>query len=83
MPKRSFDDFAATIAQYQMRPTPAMLQDLIVGTITIEADDVDDRVTDFALSRIDLAYRTGDVQTHLRHLYDVLAVLEREMSEVQ
>ncbi len=82
MPKQSYDDFAQTIAQYQAPPTPEMLQDLIVGTIAVDADDVDERVTDFARSRIELAYRTGQVERHLRHLYDVLGVFEREMQEV-
>lgn len=79
MPKLSYDDFAQAIAQYQAPPTPAMLQDLIVGTIAIDSDDVDERVTDFARSRIELAYRTGQVERHLRHLYDVLAIFEKEM----
>lgn len=80
MPKRSYEDFAQVIAQYQAPPTPPILQDLIAGTIAIEADDIDERMTDFARSRIELAYRTGQVETHLRHLYDVLAVLEQELS---
>ena len=81
MPKRSYEDFEQIIAQYQAPPTPPMLQDLIAGTIAIDADDVDEQMTEFARSRIELAYRTGNVQTHLRHLYDVLAVLESELSE--
>ena len=81
MPKQSYDEFAGAIAQYQAPPTPAMLQDLIAGTITIDADDVDERVTDFARSRIELAYRSGQVERHLRHLYDVLNVLERELTD--
>ncbi len=80
MPKRSFDEFQQEIAGYQSEPTRAMLQDLVAATIEIEADDIDVPITDFALSRIQLAYRTGNVQTHLRHLYDVLAVVEREMA---
>jgi hypothetical protein len=80
MPQRSYDDFAQAIAQYQAPPTPEMLQDLISSTISIDADAVDENVTDFALSRIELAYRTGNVELHLRHLYDVLNVLEREVS---
>ena len=81
MPKRSYEDFEQTIAQYQAPPTPPMLQDLIAATIAIDADDVDEQMTEFARSRIELAYRTGNVQGHLRHLYDVLAVVERKLSE--
>ena len=81
MPKRPYEDFAHDIAQYQAPPTPPMLQDLITNTVALDSDDVDERVTEFARSRIKLAYRTGNVETHLRHLYDVLCVLEREMAE--
>ncbi len=81
MPRQSFEDFAAAIARYQVPPTPAMLQDLVTETIEIDPDDVDEDVTVFARSRIELAYRSGNVETHLRHLYDVLATLEREMAE--
>ena len=81
MPKRSYEDFAREIAQYQAPPTAPMLQDLIMNTMALEADDVDERVTEFARSRIELAYRTGNVETHLRHLYDVLCVLEQEIAE--
>ncbi|HKO25493.1 MAG TPA: hypothetical protein VJY65_12250 [Chloroflexota bacterium] len=81
MPKRSYEDFAQDIARYQAPPTAPMLQDLIAHTVALDADDVDERVTEFARSRIELAYRTGNVETHLRHLYDVLCVLEREMAE--
>jgi hypothetical protein len=81
MPKRSYEDFAQDIARYQAPPTAPMLQDLITQTIALDADDVDERVTEFARSRIELAYRTGNVEAHLRHLYDVLCVLEREMAE--
>lgn len=80
MPKRSFDDFKGAIAQYQAPPTPEMLHDLIAETIAVDTDDIDDRMTQFARSRIELAYRTGNVETHLRHLYDVLAVTEQELS---
>jgi hypothetical protein len=81
MPKRPYEDFAQEIAQYQAPPTPPMLQDLIINTVALDSDDVDERVTEFARSRIELAYRTGNVETHLRHLYDVLCVLEREVTE--
>lgn len=80
MPTRSYDDFEAAIAQYQAPPTPQMLQELIATTIAIDADDVDEDMIEFARSRIDLAYRTGNVPLHLRHLYDVLAVLEQRVS---
>lgn len=80
MPKRSFEEFAGVIAQYQAPPTPAMLQDLIASIISIDADNVDERIIGFTRSRIELAYRTGNVEMHLRHLYDVLAVLEHELS---
>lgn len=81
MPKRSFEEFGAVIAQYQAPPTPDMLQDLVVETIEIDRNDIDEPVVVFARGRIDLAYRTGQIDTHLRHLYDVLGVLEREMAE--
>lgn len=81
MPIRSYEDFAQDIAQYQGPPTPDLLHDLILNTITIDDDAVDEQVTGFAFSRIELAYRTGNVETHLRHLYDVLGVLEREVAE--
>jgi len=80
MPKRSFDDFQQAIAQFQAPPTAPMLQDLIAGTIDIDADEVDEHMTEFTRSRIELAYRTGRLDMHLRHLYDVLAVLEREIA---
>jgi len=80
MPRQSFEDFAAAIARYQAPPTPAMLQDLVTETIEIDPDDIDEDVTVFARSRIELAYRSGNVETHLRHLYDVLAALEGEMA---
>lgn len=81
MPKSSFEDFAGAIARYQAPPTHAMLQDLITGAFDVAPDDVDEPVTDFARSRIELAYRTGNVEAHLRHLYDVLTVMEREVAE--
>jgi hypothetical protein len=81
VPKRSYEDFAQEIARYQAPPTVPMLQDLIMNTVALDPDDVDERTTDFARSRIELAYRTGNVETHLRHLYDVLCVLEREITE--
>jgi predicted Fe-Mo cluster-binding NifX family protein len=80
MPKSSFDDFAGIIARYQAPPTHETLQNLVVDAIDIAPDDVDEHVTDFARGRIELAYRTGNVETHLRHLYDVLAVMERELA---
>jgi hypothetical protein len=81
MPKSSYEDFVGVIAQYQAPPTHSMLQDLIVGAFDVDPDDVDEPVTDFARGRIELAYRTGNVQGHLRHLYDVLTVMEREVSK--
>ena len=81
MPKRPYEEFEQAIAQFGAPPTPPMLEDLIAGTIDIEPEDVDEHMTTFARSRIDLAYRTGQVRTHLRHLYDVLAVLEREIAQ--
>ena len=81
MPKSSFEDFVQTISGYQAPPTPAMLQDLVVNTVDVAPDDVDEHVTDFARGRIELAYRTGNVETHLRHLYDVLTVMEREIAQ--
>ena len=81
MPKTSYDDFARIIAGYQVRPTRPVLQDLVSTSFAIDPDDVDEPVTDFALSRIELAFRTGNVETHLRHLYDVLAVLEARLAE--
>jgi len=80
MPKSSFEDFAQTIARYQTPPTPDTLRDLMTTTVDIAPDDVDEHMTDFARGRIELAYRTGNVETHLRHLYDVLAVMERELA---
>ncbi len=81
MPRQSFEDFAAAIARYQAPPTPEMLQDLVTETIELAPNDVDEDVTVFARSRIELAYRSGNVETHLRHLYDVLASLEGEMTK--
>jgi hypothetical protein len=81
MPKRSYEEFAHEIAGYQAPPTAPMLEDLITHTVALDPDDVDERMTEFARSRIELAYRTGNIETHLRHLYDVLCVLEREMAE--
>jgi hypothetical protein len=80
MPKSSFEDFAATIARYQSPPTHETLQELVLATVDVAPDDVDEPVTDFARGRIELAYRSGNVETHLRHLYDVLAVMEREIA---
>jgi len=54
---------------------------LVTETIELAPDDVDEDVTVFARSRIELAYRSGNVETHLRHLYDVLAALEGEMTK--
>jgi len=81
MPKRSYDDFAAVIAGYQAPPSDAALTDLIAGTIALDPDDVDEEMTGFARSRIALAYRTGDVATHLRHLYDVLTTVEQRLGQ--
>lgn len=81
MPKTSYEDFARQIAQYQAPPTPAMLQDLVTGAFNIDPDDIDEPVTDFTRSRIELAYRTGNVDAHLHHLYDVLTVLESKLAE--
>lgn len=81
MPHRTYDDFAGVIAQYQTPPTPEMLHDLITTTIAIDADGVDEPMISFARSRIELAYRSGDVEMHLRHLYEVLTVLEREAAD--
>lgn len=81
MPKCSYDDFERVIAQYQAPPTAPTLCDLIASTIAIDADDVDEQMTEFARSRIELAYRTGNVRAHLHHLYDVLAVVESKMAQ--
>jgi hypothetical protein len=80
MPRRSYEDFERAITQFQVAPTPAMLEDLIAGTIDVEPDEIDEEMTGFARSRIELAFRTGRVQTHLRHLYDVLAVVESKLA---
>jgi len=71
MPKSSFEDFAGTIAQYQSPPTHETLQELVLATVDVAPDDVDEP---------ELAYRSGNVETHLRHLYDVLTVMEREIA---
>ncbi len=81
MPKSSFEDFAQTIAQYQSPPTHEALRELVVNTVDVAPDDVDEQVTDFARGRIELAYRTGNVEAHLRHFYDVLTVMEREIAQ--